>query len=125
MTNETDLFDQFTFEYIETIPESKLKEVWQKFFSDKPFPKVKGFMLTEQEYLRVLKKEKEFPNIKDLRVEEWKTYRKDEESNAHTCSVDDNYKGEYKFIILRKETSTESLEHNLEHELGHIYRKEV
>lgn len=114
------------FKTIEEISQSKLKEVWNKNFSDKPFPIVRAFILTKYQFLKYIKRMKDALGNYVLEASvshEWKgfTPHLDSQILGHVLALESGFT-----ITVRKDALTlNPLEFYLEHELRHIYKKET
>lgn len=104
------------------IEEEILREIWNRKFSDKPFPKVKAFKMPNKRYLETLKKmrksSKEKTEAQDMR-EYGRILNQEEAENLHGFTVLDGISGDY--FIFVNEDSILSLKITLEHELNHVY----
>jgi hypothetical protein len=99
-----------------TIPRQLLVSSW-KSLTSKPFPKVKGFRLSDNDFEQVmhLRRCKE-----DERREREEWGRVLSTSGTDACVFNANETADVDYIILIREKTYHSLEEIIEHELSHI-----
>jgi hypothetical protein len=108
------------------IKEGILKEIWNRKFSDKPFPKVKAFKMPNKRYLETLKKMRQ-SSKKKTEAQDLKEYGKilcpDEVEQLAGYSGLDRKSGNF-FIIVNEDSVHPSM-CTLAHELEHIYKGDL
>jgi len=109
------LKNRIRFRFVAQVSERKLAEIWSLKFSDKKFPKVRAFILEDSEFDGLLECLGRIPTIKDTQLKEYGRVYPNEQvmAFAFPSTID--------AIIIIRENSLFSLDHDLEHELRHIY----
>jgi len=107
--------DEFSFKPLREISENQLRQIWNSQFSDKPFPKMKAFILADSEFIRVHKRLLESPCIHDTQIQEYGDTVPSEMFSAFVTITTEG------LLIFVRNNSTNTLDEDLEHELKHIY----
>ena len=93
-----------------------IKKAWDK-LTNRKFPKVRAFILSENEYVKMIRKMMKDKIMKKVGIEgqlrEYGNYRNPEETCASLVCADEN-----DWVIIMKEET--DIDENLEHELAHI-----
>ena len=99
-----------------TIPRQLLVSMW-KALTSKPFPKVKGFRLSDSDFERVMRLRR-CKEDERREMEEWG--RALSTSGTDACVFNANETGKGDYIILIREKTFHSLGEIIKHELSHI-----
>jgi hypothetical protein len=99
----------------EQIPDRRLRRIWDKKFSDKPYPNVKAYKLRRRHYIRLNDILTHELNIPSGDMKEY-GYIPKGVSDALVLNTNED-----EYIVYAREDSLEPLDASLEHELRHIY----
>jgi hypothetical protein len=106
-----------SFESIVEITQYRLRAIWDSYFSDKPYPNVRAFILKDDEFLMVDKRLEICPSTISTEIKEYGHRIQREKDVGLIFPAPNGVK-----IILIKEHSTKyTLDEILEHELRHTY----
>jgi hypothetical protein len=103
----------FPFIPLKQLSEYGLRQIWNSKFKDKPFPKVRAFILKDEEFQRLLKQRQSHPSYRDTQFKEYGKIASNEMVEAFIFKSVDG------FVICITEHSL--LLECLEHELRHAY----
>jgi hypothetical protein len=107
--------------HVKPIPKSQLLKVWRK-LTGKPFPKVKAYMLKDEDFNRIIRLRRCLAD--ELReLEEWNTILTTEGTDACIFNVEEASGGD--FVILIREHPYHTVEEIIEHELSHVVRGDL
>jgi hypothetical protein len=107
------------FNYTKKIPNSQIKQIWQKEYPGKRMPKVEGYVLPGSDFRRTVQSFR-----KDNRKAEQKEYGRNLPLNKTVGAVfhDPSSKS---FVIIRHERAAGPVSRTIRHELRHIAKGEV
>jgi hypothetical protein len=107
------------FNYTKKIPNSQIKQIWQKEYPGKRMPKVEGYILPPKDFRSTVQSFR-----KDNRKAEKKEYGHNLSLNKTVGAVfrDPSSKS---FVIIRHEKATGPVSRTVRHELRHIAKREV
>jgi len=103
------------------ISEDKLRKVWDKKFSNKPFPPVRGYRVKYKEFVKIFEGYMQSDPIRAELTKKSEIREHGSSGGLHNVTafaIDTGVEG---FLIFVKTNSPLSLEEDLEHELRHIY----
>jgi hypothetical protein len=107
------------------INSDRIKDVWDKYFSDKPFPSVMMFETSFKNFQKAMKDYCESHperdrRMKEAELKEYGAVVNKQFTSAFVVNTNNGY-----YLILRSRTSSMSFEDDVMHELNHIYKKEL
>jgi len=97
------------------IPDTRLLKIWNTFFSNKPFPQVKAYLMRDRDFHKFLEKLLRDGLVINYGLREWG----DNSIKFTTAVCFDTVNGP---LILVKQGSQYPLDEDLKHELQHIFR---
>jgi hypothetical protein len=106
---------------IKRIPKKELIMVW-KSLTDKPFPKIKAMILSDDDFNHVIE-HRNCPEDALREIEEWGRILSTKGTDACVFNGDDKEKADY--IILIRKNPYHKLEEIIPHELSHIIRGDL
>lgn len=103
------------------IPKKQLIDVW-KTLTDKPYPKIKALILTDDDFNHVIE-HRQCPEDMIREIEEWGRVLPTKGTDA--CIFNGDHKEKTDYIILIRENPYHQLKEIIPHELSHIIRGDL